>query len=247
MSTDSPQDRLYAATYPEIADFVFDDRVAGVFPDMIRRSVPGYATILNMIGSLAAQRVTASSYCYDLGCSLGAAALAMRRGISVQDCRIIAVDNSLAMLRHAQQWIQRDPVTGIPIDLVCADIQDISIQHASMVVLNFTLQFLPLEQRSTLLRGIHAGMSSGGLLVLSEKIKPSSPLTQGLFEEMHHAFKKAQGYSELEISQKRAALDKVLLPESLETHLSRLRKVGFSTAEVWFQCFNFVSLLAIKG
>lgn len=244
MVEDSQQDRLYAETQAEIAEFVFDARVAAVFPDMIRRSVPGYGTIVNMIGTLAAQRVTPGSRCYDLGCSLGAAALAIRQGVGELACQIIAVDNSPAMLQQARQSIKRG--AGAPISLVCADILDISVRRASMVVLNFTLQFVPVEHRSKLLQSIHAGMLQDGILVLSEKIRLQSTAAETLFIDMHHAFKRTQGYSELEISQKRTALDKVLIPETLQVHKTRLREVGFTTVEVWFQCFNFVSLIAYK-
>jgi len=239
------KDRLYGEPREVIADFVFDERVADVFPDMIQRSVPGYGTIVNMIGTLAAQRVRPGTCCYDLGCSLGAASLAISRGVAGRDCRIIAVDNSPAMLKRAGDYLLQ--AKAVPeIELVCADVVDVSIQAASMVVLNFTLQFIPPAQRSSLLQSIYEGMLPAGMLVLSEKIALASAPTQQLFTDMHHSFKRTQGYSELEISQKRTALENVLLPETLATHKERLSAVGFSTVEVWFQCFNFVSLLAIK-
>lgn len=239
------KDRLYGEPHEVIADFVFDERVAEVFPDMIQRSVPGYATIINMIGTLAAQRVQTGSLCYDLGCSLGAAALAISQGVQGRDCRIFAVDNSPAMLQRARQYLLQTQATS-NIQLVCADLLDIRIRSASMVVLNFTLQFIPLALRRSLLQSIHQAMLPGGILVLSEKIALPSDEAQRLFTEMHHSFKRTQGYSDLEISQKRTALERVLLPETLAAHRSRLHEVGFSTVEVWFQCFNFVSLLAIK-
>ncbi|MCU7845001.1 MAG: carboxy-S-adenosyl-L-methionine synthase CmoA [Candidatus Thiodiazotropha sp. (ex Monitilora ramsayi)] len=245
MTDDADKDRLYAGYREEVADFVFDEQVAEVFPDMIRRSVPGYATIINMIGTLAARCVTQDSLCYDLGCSLGAAAMAIDRGKGEKSCRIVAVDNSPAMVKRARQYqlMKGEPSS---VEFVCGDVLDIGIVSASMVVLNFTLQFIPLEKRNQLLAAIYQGMLPGGILVLSEKIALPSESVQQLFTEMHHSFKMAQGYSELEISQKRTALEKVLLPETLETHRARLKSVGFKTVEVWFQCFNFVSLLAVK-
>ncbi|MCU7916622.1 MAG: carboxy-S-adenosyl-L-methionine synthase CmoA [Candidatus Thiodiazotropha sp. (ex Gloverina cf. vestifex)] len=244
--TDNPdKDRLYTRHREVVADFVFDERVAEVFPDMIQRSVPGYTTTINMIGTLAARCVTQDSHCYDLGCSLGAAALAINRGRGETVCRIIAVDNSPAMVQRAKRYLFQ---TGEPsaIEFVCADIKNIGITSASMVVLNFTLQFIPVEKRSQLLTSIYEGMQPGGALILSEKIALPTETAQQLFTDMHHSFKKTQGYSELEISQKCTALKKVLLPETLSTHQTRLRDVGFKTVEVWFQCFNFVSLLAVK-
>jgi tRNA (cmo5U34)-methyltransferase len=239
------KDRLYGEAHEVIADFVFDERVADVFPDMIQRSVPGYGTIVNMIGTLAAQRVQRDSLCYDLGCSLGAAALAISRGAQGKACRIIAVDNSPAMLQRAKEYLMQAE-SASNIQLVCADLLDIRIHSASMVVLNFTLQFVPLARRRSLLQSIQQALLPGGILVLSEKIALASAEAQQLFTEMHHGFKRTQGYSELEISQKRTALEKVLLPETLAIHKRRLHEVGFATVEVWFQCFNFVSLLAIK-
>jgi tRNA (cmo5U34)-methyltransferase len=245
MTDKSAKDRLYADPRDVIADFVFDERVADVFPDMINRSVPGYGTIIDMIALLASRCITPGSRCYDLGCSLGAATLAIAQGAGRAPCRIVAVDNSPAMLRRAQgalAALEEPPA----IDLVCADVMDVEIESAAMVVLNFTLQFIPLERRTQLLRAIHRGMNHGGMLVLSEKIALPEDEAQRIFTELHHGFKMAQGYSELEIGQKRAALERVLLPETLALHKQRLREVGFETVEVWFQCFNFASLLAIK-
>ncbi|MCG7946810.1 MAG: carboxy-S-adenosyl-L-methionine synthase CmoA [Candidatus Thiodiazotropha taylori] len=239
------KDELYADPQQMVPDFVFDERVAKVFPDMINRSVPGYATIINMIGTLASRRVTRGSNSYDLGCSLGAASMAVRSSMPHQDYGLIAVDNSLPMLQQAEKLLQQDQADS-PIQLVCSDVRNVVIERASMIILNFTLQFIPAEDRLDFLTQLYDGMQDNGLLVLSEKIALSNEASQNLFTEMHHSFKKAQGYSDLEISQKRSALENVLVPETLERHKQRLQKIGFSTVEVWFQCFNFVSLLAIK-
>lgn len=233
------KDRIYTRPLEPIDDFRFDERVARVFPDMIRRSVPGYGTVLNMIRVLAARYVQPGSRCYDLGCSLGAAALAMAEGAPDSRCRIIGVDSSPEMLARA-----RTLVADHPIDLVCADVRGLAIGDASMVVLNFTLQFIPPDERLALLRRIHQGLRPGGILVLSEKIAFDDPQLQARQIEMHHAFKRANGYDELEISQKRSALERVLIPETLETHRERLQQAGFRRADLWFQCFNFVSLVA---
>jgi tRNA (cmo5U34)-methyltransferase len=134
-----------------------------------------------------------------------------------------------------------------PVTTACADITDIEIKNASVVVLNFTLQFIPIEQREELLQHIYQGMTDGAILILSEKIKFDDDHLQDLNTELHHAFKQANGYSEMEISQKRSALENVLLPETIATHQQRLRNIGFDSIDVWFQCFNFASLVAIKS
>ena len=120
------------------------------------------------------------------------------------------------------------------------------IENASMVVLNFTLQFLPLEDRKLLLAKIYNGLLPDGALIISEKLAFDDARQQALQVDLHHAFKKAQGYSELEISQKRTALENVLIPETFAQHQQRLKSVGFSSAELWFQYFNFASFIALK-
>lgn len=238
-----PTDTLYATPREAIDRFAFDDTVAAVFPDMIQRSVPGYSTIVAMTGILADRYATAGSRCYDLGCSLGASTFAMAQYLAERDCRIVAVDNSRAMLARLAERLESSPVT---IDMVCADIRDVRFANASVVVVNFTLQFLPREDRDALLAAIYQGMNDGGILVLSEKILFADPHLQALNTDLHHAFKKANGYSELEISQKRNALEDVLRPETLASHETRLKDAGFTSCDVWFQCFNFASLVAIK-
>lgn len=239
------KDTLYAERSDMIVDFAFDEAVAQVFPDMIRRSVPGYDTIIALLGLFAEHYAQPGSYCYDLGCSLGASTLAMRRRIQVPGCRIIAVDNSQPMVEKCRAHIAQDDST-VPVDIVCADVCTIRIHQASLVVMNFILQFLEPGQRLGLLKNTYAGLSPGGAVIVSEKIDFNTQWERNLNEGMHRAFKQANGYSELEISQKRSALEKVLIPDTLEQHVQRLQAVGFTQIETWFRCFNFVSLLAIK-
>ncbi len=212
---------------------------------MIQRSVPGYQTIISAIGLLAERYAQEHSVCYDLGCSLGAATFSMKHQISATDCKIVAVDNSEAMTQQLRANLSHDE-GGLEVDCLCADIRNVVIENASVVVLNFTLQFIPIEDRQALLSKVYQGLLPGGILILSEKLKFDDQRQQDLQTDLHHAFKKSQGYSDLEISQKRSALENVLLAETFSTHQQRLQSVGFSSAEVWFQYFNFASMIALK-
>ena len=239
------RDTLFSAPIAKLGDWTFDERVAEVFPDMIQRSVPGYSNIISMIGMLAGRFVRPGSQVYDLGCSLGAATLSMRRNIEVPGCRIIAVDNSPAMVERCRRHIDAFRAET-PVEVIEADIRDVPIENASLVVLNFTLQFLKPDDRQQLLDTICRGLRPGGALVLSEKFSFEDGDIGELLFNMHHDFKRANGYSELEISQKRSMLENVMLTDSVETHKARLKQAGFSHAELWFQCFNFGSLVALK-
>ena len=238
-------DNLFASPLGKVPGFAFDQAVVDVFPDMIQRSVPGYQTIINLCGELAARFVQDDSNCYDLGCSLGASTLALRKQITQRGVKIVAVDNSAAMLERCATVLHEDTATT-PVELVEADICDIEISNAALVVMNFTLQFIATEKRQALLEKIYAGLNPGGCLVISEKLLFEPESLNQLLSELHHQFKRAQGYSDLEISQKRDSLENVLIPETLETHIKRIRACGFNSASPWFQCFNFASLVAIK-
>lgn len=240
------KDNIYAHPHEAVGAFQFDESVVAVFPDMIQRSVPGYQTILTGIGELTASYAQADSNLYDLGCSLGAATLTMRRRLTQDNCNIIAIDNSEAMINRAQEYLQAYH-SDIPVDLQCADITATPIENASVVVINFTLQFIDSEQRQALLEKIYQGLKPGGILILSEKIHFDDNKLQQAIEHLHLQFKRANGYSELEISQKRSSLENVLVSDSADFHIQRLQNIGFESVGIWFQAYNFASFIAIKA
>ncbi|MCB9058300.1 MAG: carboxy-S-adenosyl-L-methionine synthase CmoA [Calditrichae bacterium] len=238
------KDKIYKKPLDPLVKFTFNKQVADVFPDMIARSVPGYDTTIAMIGVLAEKYATDGSVCYDLGSSLGAATLAMRHHIS-KNVKIVAVDNSAAMVEKSQKVIDRDH-SNIPVEIICEDIRNVNVLNASVVVLNYTLQFLELDARDLLIEKIYKGLNQGGILILSEKVRFQDNGTQKRITDLHLAYKKANGYSDLEIAGKRTALENVLISETIESHKARLEKCGFKSVNVWFQCLPFMSLLAEK-
>lgn len=240
------RDRVFSEPRAQIVDFAFDEAVAAVFPDMIRRSVPGYELVVPMTGLLAARTVSGVSAprIYDLGCSLGATTLAILHaltalGTKAPDLSIVAVDNSPAMLEQA-----RAAVTDTRVRFVEADIRTLPLEPACAVTMNWVLQFLPRESREAVLRRIHDCLRPGGLLLLSEKVHADDPGTESFNQSAHLDFKRANGYSELEISQKRTALEQVLATDTIEAHRERLRAAGFREVHVWFQCLNWAAFAA---
>lgn len=237
------EDKLYSDEKAGDEPFRFDDSVARVFPDMLRRSIPGYAASIEAIGSLAARYTQPGTRGYDLGCSLGAATLAMLQGSRNPDFRVIAVDNSAAMIERCAGALAGQ---GDRIELRLADVRETAIENASMVVLNYTLQFLDLDSRDALLARICEGLVPGGVLVLSEKVVDEDPHMEQLLVDLHHEHKRRNDYSQLEISRKRAALENVLVPETVAAHKRRIAAAGFGHSAVWLRYFNFVSIVAIK-
>jgi tRNA (cmo5U34)-methyltransferase len=240
----SGKDAIYSQ--PQQVDrFSFDQSVAEVFPDMIQRSVPGYSTIVDAIGQLCGRYATVNSNIYDLGCSLGAVSLAAEKYIRAIDCKIVAVDNSAAMVERCKLHVKAFK-TNTPVEVICDDLQNVKIRNASSVVMNFTLQFIAPQLRADIINDIYKGLNPGGILILSEKISHSSVSGNELLIDLHHEFKRRNGYSDLEISQKREALEEVMLIDNFEDHQQRLVAAGFSDVILWFKCFNFASIVAIK-
>lgn len=241
------KDEIYAKAETPDRPFRFNAAVAEVFPDMLRRSIPGYAASLEAISSLAARYVSENSTCYDLGCSLGAATLAMRNGIRASGCRIVAIDNADAMVERCRSIVAADASEHeTTVEVRQADIRETEIENASMVVMNYTLQFLDVSARDALVQRIFDGLLPGGLFLLSEKVVDEDTHMEELLVDLHHEHKRRNDYSQLEISRKRAALENVLLPESVAVHRDRLKAAGFAHSAVWLRYFNFVSIVAIK-
>ena len=227
-------------------DFVFDEQVADVFDDMVVRSIPGYEAIVSTIGDFAKKYYRPDSNIYDLGCSLGGVTFEICKQLGESDFNLVAIDNSEAMVARLVE--KKTKIGGLDnsVKILCEDINDTAIENASVVILNFTLQFLPPKCRNQLIKRIYNALIPGGILVLSEKIVLDDKSLNSLFIEMYHKFKESNGYSELEISQKRLALENILIPEPISVHKSRHVSAGFNSFEVWFQHLNFVSMISLK-
>ncbi len=222
--------------------FEFSEKVVGVFEDMIRRSVPGYGLTLTAIEAVAGREVQAGTCIYDLGSSLGASVEAAWRGAQGKGVEIHGVDNSPAMVSRAQELLDLPGVFFHE-----GDATNWPLKNASLIVMNFTLQFVPLQEREQLLARCYQALVPGGVLLLSEKFVSSQEEDEEWLRELHWEFKRQQGYSEMEIARKREALEEVLIPEALETHERRLQGVGFEQVTRILQCLNFASWVARKG
>ena len=236
------RDKLFNSN-SDISDFRFDETVVAVFDDMVKRSVPGYEAMIQMVGLVARTYGKDHTNYYDLGASTGAITLALALNNKHNNNKLIAVDNSPQMVKKCQRNLS-GKVDNF--EIVCADINDISIENASIVVLNLTLQFVDVEKRSKLIKKIYDGLVAGGALIISEKIHFDDKENQKQLARLHRDFKRANGYSELEIANKRQSLENILVTESKQTHLERLKICGFKESSCYFQCLNFASFLSVK-
>lgn len=241
------KDAVFASPFENLGPFAFNDDVAKVFPDMIRRSVPGYGQMVGGTGLLAARHAQPNTHLYDFGTSLGATALSMARHVRADGTRIQAIDNSAPMIERARTFLADSSAENDrPIQLIQDDILTTPIYNASVSALMLTLQFLPFEARDAFIQRIYDNTTPGGILVLAEKVTFPDPDHASWVQEVYWDFKRANGYSELEIAQKRQALENVLVPETPDDHVQRLKKAGFKTVRTWFQTLNFMAWVACK-
>lgn len=238
-------DKVFALKKEKTRPFEFNKEVAKVFDDMLNRSVPFYSESIKRQSQLALEYYQDGSRIYDLGCSHGNIGLLIMDQFKDRKFSMVAVDSSRPMIEKYSKRI-KNKKNARSIDLVCGPLEDIQITNASVVLINLTLQFLDPGKRDALIKKIFQGMNPNGILLLTEKTIHASQEINELQTGFYKLFKLENGYSELEISQKRDALEKVLLPDTIETHLFRMRNAGFASVDIWLKWFNFVSILAIK-
>lgn len=230
-----------------VDDFAFGAEVVHVFDDMVSRSVPGYNEMQRMTGELIADFAQPGSNIYDLGCSTGTTMLAvgplLRPDLDVQ---FIGIDSSPEMLAEAKTKLT---AAGFPFhyDLRQADLaQGVAVDNASVVTMLLTLQFVRPLHRDSLVRSIYEGLNERGCLILIEKVLGENSTFNRLFIQHYYEFKRRNGYSDLEISQKREALENVLVPYQLEENKALLRRAGFAHVDVFFKWYNFCAIVAMK-
>ncbi len=239
------KDRVFADKRKRVLPFEFNKKVTDVFDDMLDRSVPLYAQSIKRQAQLTARYYQNKSRIYDLGCSHGNLGILILEQFKERMFSMVGVDNSKPMIEKYSKRLKKNDNNG-QVDLICGLLEDIQIKNASVVLINLTLQFLDTKKRNDLIKKIYQGLTHNGILLLTEKTIHSSRHINTLQTHFYKQFKVENGYSQLEISQKRDALDKVLVPDTIETHKKRIFKAGFTHFDVWLKWFNFVSMIAIK-
>ncbi len=239
------KDKLYAGKRRKLDDFNFGEKTAAVFDDMLIRSIPQYVELQRMMGEIAREFATEGSDVYDLGCSTGITLSTLIKNIGPK-AHFVGVDSSGAMLdKCREKFLTAHPSSSF--DLQCADLnKGFPVKNASVVILNLTLQFIRPLCRDTLIQSIYKGLNENGCLILIEKVLGNDSLFNRMFIKLYYEFKKRHGYTELEIAQKREALENVLIPYRVDENINLLTKNGFPHTDVFFKWYNFCGILAVK-
>lgn len=225
--------------------FEFNREVAEVFDDMLSRSVPFYGHVINMTGRILAGSLEQEGLVYDLGCSTGTTLITLAGQLEHLNLSYIGIDNSAAMLEKAREKTAQTPFKDT-ITFQHGDITETDLQQADAIIVNYTMQFIRPADRANFTKRLHNSLKPGGVLIVSEKVIAKDQTLHRRFTDMYLDFKREQGYSEIEISRKREALEYVLVPLSRDENTKLLQRAGFTCVETFFQWFNFVSFMAMK-
>lgn len=239
------KDTLFHST-GDVLPFEFNESVASVFDDMITRSVPHYKEIIEIQSRLTAEFYQDGTEIYDIGCSNGNFTSALISEMGEKEFSLSAVDNSAPMIEFFKKRIS-GYIGHRRVTPVLSDIMDISFKKSSVIIANLTLQFIPVGQREILIKRIYDSLVPGGIFLITEKTVNSDSGLADLQQEFYYRLKEENGYSKIEITRKREALENVLIPETIEDHMERFKKAGFSAIEIWFKWFHFAAFICRKG
>ena len=239
-------DKIFTSADSGKQKFQFDEQVANVFDDMLRRSVPFYVEQQAMLRDLGKRLFQKGTAIYDLGCSLGTTLINFGHDIGSDATELIGYDNSLPMLEKARKEIQAQGL-GRLIQVRVGDLEEgVSIQNAGLVTMLWSLQFVRPLKRDSLIRTIYNGLVNNGALIVTEKVLTNNTHMNRIFIDLYYDYKRAQGYSDEEIARKREALENVLIPYRIDENIEMFRRNGFKICETFFQYYNFVGFLCIK-
>jgi len=241
------KDEIFKKEKKEITPFAFSHEVTRVFDDMVNRSIPFYKEIHQLIIDLLKLKLTKDNLIInDLGCSTGAVILSIESWLkhAGRSAHFNGFDNSAPMLSKCNEKLSDYRVRSFT--LFEEDLNKSTLPQNNLSIMNYTLQFIDIEKRKELLKKIYDSLESKGLFILSEKITPELESNEDLICDLYYEFKKNNGYSELEIAQKREALINVLKPLTPNEQIRMLKDAGFQRSEIFFRWYNFVTYVCIK-
>ncbi|MBG07292.1 MAG: carboxy-S-adenosyl-L-methionine synthase CmoA [Halobacteriovoraceae bacterium] len=239
-------DKVFSKKKETIETFEFNEEVTQVFDDMIARSVPFYKEIHKIIIDIYRKMNFKDEVIYDLGCSTGSTIKLIHQALpsSERSPFFIGIDNSPSMINECHKKLSNEK--GLKYELLQRKIQDVELKSSKLIIMNYTLQFIPKDLRLTILKKVYNSLQKGGIFIMSEKVKPESLNVHTLFTDLYYDFKRRNGYSNLEIMQKREALENFLIPNTIKEQKELIKEAGFKSFETIFQWYNFSSFIGIK-
>lgn len=221
----------------------FDESVALVFEDMLKRSIPQIDEMRDLVFQTATRFVLPRTDIVDLGCARGDAMAPLIEKYS-RGNHFVGIEVSSAMLTECRRRFKSMLDSGL-VEIRGDDLRTCYPDvKASVTLCVLTLQFIPIEYRPRVLANAFAHTVEGGILLLIEKVIGTDAQTDKLFVDLYHAHKRSMGYSQEEIDRKRLSLEGVLVPVTAAWNEDLLRGAGFKHVECFWRFLNFCGWIA---
>ena len=212
---------------------------------MVTRSVPFYLEMQRMMTEIAADFAVPGTNVYDLGCSTGTTLINLDR-VLPDDVNFVGIDDSNDMLIKCRSNFETAGVKR-KYDLELVDLnRGVKLENPYVVVLCLTLQFIRPLYREKLIEDIYSQMNENGCLILIEKVLGEDSMFNRQFIKYYYDYKRRNNYNEMEIAQKREALENVLIPYKLMENRELLLNTGFRYVETFFKWYNFCGMVSVK-
>lgn len=230
---------------PAGSQWKFTQEVADVFENMLERSIPELDGMRDVVTRLACKFALPNTQVIDLGCSAGGSLIPIIRekGRTVS---YIGVENSVPMIEKAEELIG-----ALNVDYLLQNMdlrsQFPQADNCSVILSVLTLQFIPMEHRQSLLHRVISSLNSGGAFVLVEKVLGNDHFLNDLMTTLYQQMKRDNGYSEVQIAEKKRSLENALVPVSARSNEELLRSAGFKHVECIWRNLQFVGWIAVKG
>ena len=241
------RDYVFAAEETRSADFEFNEDVAEAFDDMVERSVPFYTEQQRMVREIAKAFWIPGTSIFDFGCSTATTAIGL--GLDIPEAQIVGFDNSWPMIDRASEKV-REAGVDERVSIRHADLNgklsELEFKNASVAALCWTLQFVRPLNRDSLIRHIYDSLADNGALIVTEKVLTNNGHANRFFIDFYYDGKRRRGYSDVEISRKREALENVMVPYRMEENIELFKRSGFEIVETFFQWYNFAGFVCIK-
>jgi tRNA (cmo5U34)-methyltransferase len=216
--------------------WVFDDDVSSIFDMHVRRSVPCYEDIQELISSISADYLHPGSVVYDLGTATGEVIYNIDLKSPWKDISYVGIDNSPSMIRVATHKCSHIRNA----EFICDRVEDVVFPNPSDLIISaFTLQFLDPADRLKVLCQIKKTLTPRGIFILCEKVVPGDKTVKNQYISLHEKWK-SKFFSEDEIRNKKERLVNVMRPLSAADNMKQLREAGFRKIIPFFQWCNFI-------
>jgi len=217
----------------------FDKHVSMIFDTHVRKSIPCYNEIQELIGSMSKKILPNNALVYDLGTATGEIIYNIHFANPFKKIRYVGIDKSAPMLVKAKQKCENINY----VTFYNEEIETFDFKPADLIVAAFTLQFTQSSHRQHILQKINDSLKPNGNFILCEKIIYKDANRNNFYVDIYEAWKQNH-FSIEEIKAKKESLKNVMQPVTFEENMALLKAAKFKDINLFFKWCNFICVLA---